>query len=137
MSDLATNRLEDRRTVCTLETRCGPEGLQMNKGLARQRTLTLCSLESFCEINIISFYNMSNHFTFSPVLSVSLSDVQPTKCQPASQQHSLPVYFQRCPGPARHPDPAAVRKPATSVAYCLICHHICFSVLFFSLSKSP
>lgn len=49
-------------------------------------------------------------------LLVSCTDVQPTKRQPASQQHSLSMYFSRCSHPARHPDPSSVRGPSVTIS---------------------
>lgn len=49
-------------------------------------------------------------------LLVSRTDVQPTKRQPASQQHSLSVYFSRCSHLARHPDPSSVRVPSVTIS---------------------
>lgn len=54
-------------------------------------------------------------FTKSHLL-VSRTDVQPTKRQPASQQHSLSMYFSRCSHPARHPDPSSVRVPSVTIS---------------------
>lgn len=48
-------------------------------------------------------------------LLVSCTDVQPTKRQPATQQHSLSMYFSRCSHPARHPDPSSVRVPSVTI----------------------
>lgn len=58
---------------------------------------------------------------FTPVKVIcfcffSHTDVQPTKCQPASQQHSLSMYFSRCSHPARHPDPSSVRVPSVTIS---------------------
>lgn len=45
VSELVAECLEDRRTACTSETSCRPDGLPMSEGLARQRTLWFNSLE--------------------------------------------------------------------------------------------
>lgn len=65
-----------------------------------------------------SYRNSCLYFvhTCKTQLLVSGTDVQPTKRQPASQQHSLSMYFSRCSHPARHPDPSSVRVPSVTIS---------------------
>lgn len=63
------------------------------------------------ENSLTRFYS---HLCDSSAL-VSDPDVQSTQRQPASQQHSLSMYFSRRSHPARHPDPASVRAPSLTV----------------------
>lgn len=72
-------------------------------------------------------------FPSFPIMSISLPDVQPTNCQPTPQQHSLSVYLQCCPGPARHPDPTSVSEPDHLWVIFLPNNRLVFSSFYSSL----